>query len=162
MRGVRHLLALGTAAVCGVLLYCLRLRFPNPLTEALGPANASPWETGKLVFWSMLPAAAVLRRLEGSGGPCRSGTAGGGHGAGRPRAGAGTAGRRRPAVVRRSDPAGGGRPRDGCLRSRPVCPPPLSPFDGNAGKKGPPCGCMGDLFVGMLHQRTVARRPSVL
>ena len=62
MRGVRHLLALGTAAVCGVLLYCLRLRFPNPLTEALGPANASPWETGKL------PAAAVLRRLEGSGG----------------------------------------------------------------------------------------------
>ena len=68
MRGVRHLLALGTAAVCGVLLYCLRLRFPNPLTEALGPANASPWETGKLVFWAMLPAAAVLRRLEGSGG----------------------------------------------------------------------------------------------
>ena len=64
MRGVRHLLALGTAAVCGVLLYCLRLRFPNPLTEALGPANASPWETGKLVFWAMLPAAAVLRRLE--------------------------------------------------------------------------------------------------
>ena len=62
MRGVRHLLALGTAAVCGVLLYCLRLRFPNPLTEALGPANASPWETGKLVFWAMLPAAAVLRR----------------------------------------------------------------------------------------------------
>ena len=60
MRGVRHLLALGTAAVCGVLLYCLRLRFPNPLTEALGPANASPWETGKLVFWAMLPAAAVL------------------------------------------------------------------------------------------------------
>ena len=68
MRGVRHLLALGTAAVCGVLLSCLRLRFPNPLTEALGPANASPWETGKLVFWAMLPAAAVLRRLEGSGG----------------------------------------------------------------------------------------------
>ncbi len=65
MRGVRHLLALGTAAVCGVLLYCLRLRFPNPLTEALGPANASPWETGKLVFWAMLPAAAVrnARRL---------------------------------------------------------------------------------------------------
>ena len=60
MRGVRHLLALGTAAVCGVLLYCLRLRFPNPLTEALGPANASPWETGKLVFWAMLPAAALL------------------------------------------------------------------------------------------------------
>ena len=63
MRGVRHLLALGTAAVCGVLLYCLRLRFPNPLTEALGPANASPWETGKLVFWAMLPAAAVLPAL---------------------------------------------------------------------------------------------------
>ena len=60
MRGVRHLLALGTAAVCGVLLYCLRLRFPNPLTEALGPANASPWETGKLVFWAMLPAAAKV------------------------------------------------------------------------------------------------------
>lgn len=71
MRGVRHLLALGTAAVCGVLLSCLRLRFPNPLTEALGPANASPWETGKLVFWAMLPAAAVLRRLEGSGGQMR-------------------------------------------------------------------------------------------
>ena len=69
MRGVRHLLALGTAAVCGVLLSCLRLRFPNPLTEALGPANASPWETGKLVFWAMLPAAAVLRRLEETDGP---------------------------------------------------------------------------------------------
>ena len=58
MRGVRHLLALGTAAVCGALLYCLRLRFPNPLTEALGPANPSPWATGNLVFWAMPPAAA--------------------------------------------------------------------------------------------------------
>ena len=38
----------------------------------------------------------------------KGGAAGGGHGAGRPRAGAGTAGRRRPAVVRRGDPAGGG------------------------------------------------------
>lgn len=104
MRGVRHLLALGTAAVCGVLLYCLRLRFPNPLTEALGPANASPWETGKLVFWAMLPAAAVLRRLEGSGGAGLCAAILLGAGLGLALAAAGAA----PAVVRRGDPAGGG------------------------------------------------------
>lgn len=131
MRGVRHLLALGTAAVCGVLLYCLRLRFPNPLTEALGPANASPWETGKLVFWAMLPAAAVLRRLEGSGGAglCAAILLGAGLGLALAATGAapaaaallaaamalgvhalalGRLGGRHPAVVRRGDPAGGG------------------------------------------------------
>ena len=41
MRGVRHLLALGTAAVCGVLLYCLRLRFPKALGRLGG--DALPW-----------------------------------------------------------------------------------------------------------------------
>ena len=142
MRGVRHLLALGTAAVCGVLLYCLRLRFPNPLTEALGPANASPWETGKLVFWAMLPAAAVLRRLEGSGGAGLCAAILLGAGLGLALAAAGTA----PAAA--------------ALLA--VCPPPLSPFDGKAGKKGPLHFRAGDLFVGMRYQGIVARRPSVL
>ena len=192
MRGVRHLLALGTAAVCGVLLSCLRLRFPNPLTEALGPANASPWETGKLVFWAMLPAAAVLRRLEGSGGAglCAAILLGAGLGLALAAAGAAPAA---AALLAAATALGvhalalgrlGGDalpwygavillavayllfsilpPTDGCSRSRPVCPPPLSPFDGNAGKKGPLHFLAGDLFVGMRYQGIVARRPSVL
>lgn len=52
-----------TAAVCTVLLYCLYLKAPDPLTRALAPRNGSPWELGKLAFWSMLPAALVLHHL---------------------------------------------------------------------------------------------------
>ena len=64
MRRIRYLLSFLTAAACAVLLYCLSVRFPNPLTQVLSPVNASPWELGKLAFWPCLPAALVLRRLD--------------------------------------------------------------------------------------------------
>lgn len=67
MRCLRCFFAFLTAAVCAALLYCLCLRFPNPLTQALAPRNASPWELGKLAFWAMLPAAVLLRRIEPDG-----------------------------------------------------------------------------------------------
>lgn len=64
MRCLRCFFAFLTAAVCAVLLYCLYLKAPDPLTRALAPRNGSPWELGKLAFWSMLPAALALHRLE--------------------------------------------------------------------------------------------------
>ena len=64
MRYLRCFFAFLTAAVCAVLLYCLYLKAPDPLTRALAPRNGSPWELGKLAFWSMLPAALVLHHLE--------------------------------------------------------------------------------------------------
>lgn len=64
MRCLRCFFAFLTAAVCAVLLYCLYLKAPDPLTRALAPRNGSPWELGKLAFWSMLPAALTLHRLE--------------------------------------------------------------------------------------------------
>lgn len=64
MRCLRCFFAFLTAAVCAVLLYCLYLKAPDPLTRALAPRNGSPWELGKLAFWSMLPAALVLHHLE--------------------------------------------------------------------------------------------------
>ena len=57
MRCLRCFFAFLTAAVCAVLLYCLYLKAPDPLTRALAPRNGSPWELGKLAFWAMLPAA---------------------------------------------------------------------------------------------------------
>lgn len=64
MRRIRYLPSFLTAAACAVLLYCLSVRFPNPLTQVLSPVNASPWELGKLAFWPCLPAVLVLRRLD--------------------------------------------------------------------------------------------------
>ena len=64
MRCLRCFFALLTAAVCAVLLYCLYLKAPDPLTRALAPCNGSPWEQGKLAFWAMLPAALTLHHLE--------------------------------------------------------------------------------------------------
>lgn len=64
MRYLRCFFAFLTAAVCAVLLYCLYLKAPDPLTRALAPRNGSPWELGKLAFWSMLPAALTLHHLE--------------------------------------------------------------------------------------------------
>ena len=65
MRRMRYLLSFCTAAACAALLYGLSVRFPNPLTQALSPVNASPWELGKLAFWPCLPAVLALRRLDG-------------------------------------------------------------------------------------------------
>ena len=64
MRCLRCFFALLTAAVCAVLLYCLYLKVPDPLTRTLAPCNGSPWEQGKLAFWAMLPAALTLHHLE--------------------------------------------------------------------------------------------------
>lgn len=64
MRCLRCFFAFLTAVVCAVLLYCLYLKAPDPLTRALAPRNGSPWELGKLAFWSMLPAALTLHHLE--------------------------------------------------------------------------------------------------
>lgn len=64
MRCLRCFFAFLTAAVCAVLLYCLYLKAPNPLTRTLAPHNGSPWELGKLAYWSMLPAALTLHHLE--------------------------------------------------------------------------------------------------
>lgn len=64
MRCLRCFFAFLTAAVCAVLLYCLYLKAPDPLTRALAPRNGSPWELGKLAFWAMLPAALALHHLE--------------------------------------------------------------------------------------------------
>ena len=64
MRCLRCFFAFLTAAVCAVLLYCLYLKAPNPLTRTLAPHNGSPWELGKLTYWSMLPAALTLHHLE--------------------------------------------------------------------------------------------------
>ena len=43
MRCLRCFFAFLTAAVCAVLLYCLYLKAPNPLTRTLAPHNGSPW-----------------------------------------------------------------------------------------------------------------------
>ena len=64
MRCLRCFFAFLVAAVCAVLLCCLYLKAPDPLTRTLAPRNGSPWELGKLAFWSMLPAALALHHLE--------------------------------------------------------------------------------------------------
>ena len=71
MRRIRYLPSFLSAAACAALLYGLSVRFPNPLTQALSPVNASPWELGKRAFWPCLPAVLALRRLDG--GSSRSG-----------------------------------------------------------------------------------------
>ena len=67
MRRIRYLPSFLSAAACAALLYGLSVRFPNPLTQALSPVNASPWELGKLAFWPCLPAVLALRRLLAGG-----------------------------------------------------------------------------------------------
>lgn len=59
-----------TAAATAAALWLLHRTFPCPLTALLAPANGSPWEMGKLLFWPYLPAALVIWRLgpEGAAG----------------------------------------------------------------------------------------------
>ena len=52
-----------TAAATAAALWLLHRTFPCPLTALLAPANGSPWEMGKLLFWPYLPAALVIWRL---------------------------------------------------------------------------------------------------
>ena len=63
MRRIRYLPSFLSAAACAALLYGLSVRFPNPLTQALSPVNASPWELGKLAFWPCLPAVLTATAL---------------------------------------------------------------------------------------------------
>ena len=51
------------AAAAAAALWLLHRTFPCPLTALLAPANGSPWEMGKLLFWPYLPAALVIWRL---------------------------------------------------------------------------------------------------
>lgn len=68
----RYILGFFTAAATALGLWLLHRTFPCPLTALLAPANGSPWEMGKLLFWPYLPAALVIWRLGPEGG-CRGG-----------------------------------------------------------------------------------------
>lgn len=68
----RYILGFFTAAAAAAALWLLHRTFPCPLTALLAPANGSPWEMGKLLFWPYLPAALVIWRLGPEGG-CRGG-----------------------------------------------------------------------------------------
>lgn len=59
----RYILGFFTAAAAAAALWLLHRTFPCPLTALLAPANGSPWEMGKLLFWPYLPAALVIWRL---------------------------------------------------------------------------------------------------
>lgn len=59
----RYILGFFTAAATAAALWLLHRTFPCPLTALLAPANGSPWEMGKLLFWPYLPAALVIWRL---------------------------------------------------------------------------------------------------
>ena len=59
----RYILGFFTAAATALALWLLHRTFPCPLTALLAPANGSPWEMGKLLFWPYLPAALVIWRL---------------------------------------------------------------------------------------------------
>ena len=56
----RYILGFFTAAAAAAALWLLHRTFPCPLTALLAPANGSPWEMGKLLFWPYLPAALVI------------------------------------------------------------------------------------------------------
>ena len=64
----RYILGFFTAAATAAALWLLHRTFPCPLTALLAPANGSPWEMGKLLFWPYLPAALVIWRLGPEGG----------------------------------------------------------------------------------------------
>ena len=68
----RYILGIFTAAAAAAALWLLHRTYPCPLTALLAPANGSPWEMGKLLFWPYLPAALVIWRLGPEGG-CRGG-----------------------------------------------------------------------------------------
>ena len=68
----RYILGFFTAAAAAAALWLLHRTFPCPLTALLAPANGSPWEMGKLLFWPYLPAALGIWRLGPEGG-CRGG-----------------------------------------------------------------------------------------
>ena len=68
----RYILGFFTAAATALALWLLHRTFPCPLTALLAPANGSPWEMGKLLFWPYLPAALVIWRLGPERG-CRGG-----------------------------------------------------------------------------------------
>ena len=56
----RYILGFFTAAATAAALWLLHRTFPCPLTALLAPANGSPWEMGKLLFWPYLPAVMPL------------------------------------------------------------------------------------------------------
>ena len=62
----RYILGFFTAAAAAAALWLLHRTFPCPLTALLAPANGSPWEMGKLLFWPYLPAALLVC----AAGPC--------------------------------------------------------------------------------------------
>ena len=68
----RYILGFFPAAATALALGLLHRTFPCPLTALLAPANGSPWEMGKLLFWPYLPAALVIWRLGPERG-CRGG-----------------------------------------------------------------------------------------
>lgn len=54
-------LACAGAIAAGCALHFVFDWWPNPLTALLSPVSESVWEHLKLLFWPMLPAAALLR-----------------------------------------------------------------------------------------------------
>lgn len=74
------LMGLHAALAAAALLWALHVRFGDPLTAALCPAQGSPWEQGKAAFFPLLAAAPVIWSLSkgGSrGGLCAMALAGG-------------------------------------------------------------------------------------
>ena len=55
-----YVLALHAALAAAALLWAAQARFPGPLTDALFPVWASPWEMGKAAFFPLLAASPVL------------------------------------------------------------------------------------------------------
>ena len=54
------LMGLHAALAAAALLWALHVRFGDPLTAALCPAQGSPWEQGKAAFFPLLAAAPVI------------------------------------------------------------------------------------------------------
>ena len=59
-RFLTYVLALHAALAAAALLWAAQARFPGPLTDALSPVWASPWEMGKAAFFPLLAASPVL------------------------------------------------------------------------------------------------------
>lgn len=61
------LMGLHAALAAAALLWALHVRFGDPLTAALCPAQGSPWEQGKAAFFPLLAAAPVIWSLSKGG-----------------------------------------------------------------------------------------------
>ena len=61
------LVGLHAALAAAALLWALHVRFGDPLTAALCPAQGSPWEQGKAAFFPLLAAAPVIWSLSKGG-----------------------------------------------------------------------------------------------